>query len=287
MIWPQIPLTKICLFRIRGMEQDDRACWNEGLASLGKCSHWTPHWHRHHLDSNCLAAQVIIIMNKPFLLSLIKDIATEKVSQWKGINRKQSTRWQHLSQLKASAFFSLQNIFSCYEPQQLILGTGAAIWWVTQPHLSYTWNQFTTKNLFLRTKKGIFWTLQKSLNYKNICIIALLMINKFVMFIFSVLPSIGFFVLGNDEVFHFNCFKYCLFDKFNFTIRCNFNIFLLFNSRLDGSWLLFQWWMQTIFVSVSWKVYHDFAKKTSLMQGAWKLTGENLKVVWAKFSTLI
>jgi hypothetical protein len=28
--------------------------------------------------------------------------------QWKGINRKQSTRWQHLSQLKARAFFSLQ-----------------------------------------------------------------------------------------------------------------------------------------------------------------------------------
>jgi len=27
--------------------------------------------------------------------------------QWKGINRKQSTRWQHLSRLKASAFFSL------------------------------------------------------------------------------------------------------------------------------------------------------------------------------------
>ncbi len=29
-------------------------------------------------------------------------------AQWKGINRKQITRWQHLSQLKASAFFSLQ-----------------------------------------------------------------------------------------------------------------------------------------------------------------------------------
>jgi len=54
--------------------------------------------------------------------------------QWKGINHKQSTRWQHLSQLKASAFFSLQNIFSCYETQQLILGTGTAIWWVTEPH---------------------------------------------------------------------------------------------------------------------------------------------------------
>ncbi len=53
--------------------------------------------------------------------------------QWKGINRKQSTRWQHLSRLKASAFFSLQKNFSCYETQQLILGTGTAIWWVTEP----------------------------------------------------------------------------------------------------------------------------------------------------------
>jgi hypothetical protein len=28
--------------------------------------------------------------------------------QWKGINPKKITRWQHLSWLKASAFFSLQ-----------------------------------------------------------------------------------------------------------------------------------------------------------------------------------
>ncbi len=26
------------------------------------------------------------------------------------------------------------NFFSCYETQQLILGTGTAIWWVTEPH---------------------------------------------------------------------------------------------------------------------------------------------------------
>jgi hypothetical protein len=58
----------------------------------------------------------------------------KKCKQWKGINRKQSTRWQHLSRLKASALFSLQKFFSCYETQQLILGTGTAIWWVTEPH---------------------------------------------------------------------------------------------------------------------------------------------------------
>ncbi len=54
--------------------------------------------------------------------------------QWKGINRKQSTRWQHLSQLKASVFFSFQKKFNCYETQRLILGTGTAFWWVTEPH---------------------------------------------------------------------------------------------------------------------------------------------------------
>jgi len=58
----------------------------------------------------------------------------QAIQQWKGINRKQSTRWQHLSQLKASAFFSLQKNFSCHETQQLILGTGTAIWWMTEPH---------------------------------------------------------------------------------------------------------------------------------------------------------
>ncbi len=28
----------------------------------------------------------------------------------------------------------MQNFFTCYETQQLILGTGTAIWWVTEPH---------------------------------------------------------------------------------------------------------------------------------------------------------
>ncbi len=54
--------------------------------------------------------------------------------QWKGINRKQSTRWQHLSRLKASAFFSLHKKISCYDTQQLMLGIGNAIWWVIEPY---------------------------------------------------------------------------------------------------------------------------------------------------------
>jgi hypothetical protein len=70
----------------------------------------------------------------------MKKTVTKGFVQWKGINRKQSTRWQHLSQLKASAFFSFQKKFSCYETQQLILGTGTAIWWLTEPH----WRLFLT-----------------------------------------------------------------------------------------------------------------------------------------------
>ncbi len=69
-------------------------------------------------------------------------------SQWKGINHKQITRWQHLSQLKASAFFSLQIFFSCYETQQFILGTGTAIWWLTEPH----W--YTYKKVFITLCPG-------------------------------------------------------------------------------------------------------------------------------------
>jgi hypothetical protein len=43
-------------------------------------------------------------------------------AQWKGINRKQSTRWQHLSRLKASAFFSLQKKFSYMKHSNSYLG---------------------------------------------------------------------------------------------------------------------------------------------------------------------
>jgi hypothetical protein len=60
--------------------------------------------------------------------------------QWKGINCIQSAIWQHLSWLKASAFFTLQIFFSCNETQQLILGTGTAIWWLTEPHYGDFYN---------------------------------------------------------------------------------------------------------------------------------------------------
>jgi hypothetical protein len=49
-------------------------------------------------------------------------------------NRKQSDRWQHISHLKASAFCIWSNKLWWFKTQQLILGTGTAIWWVTEPH---------------------------------------------------------------------------------------------------------------------------------------------------------
>ncbi len=82
-----------------------------------------------------LSLKAIAFWRTKNILYVWKSISLE---QWKGINRKQSTRWQHLSQLKASAFFSLQKNFSCYETQQLILGTGTAIWWLTEPHLCHS-----------------------------------------------------------------------------------------------------------------------------------------------------
>jgi len=42
--------------------------------------------------------------------------------QWKGINRKQSPKWQHLSQLKASAFFSFQKKLVVMKHSNLYLG---------------------------------------------------------------------------------------------------------------------------------------------------------------------
>jgi len=44
----------------------------------------------------------------------------------------------------------LQKKFSCYETQQLILGTAATIWWVTEPHsivikIVKNWGQGTGK----------------------------------------------------------------------------------------------------------------------------------------------
>jgi hypothetical protein len=59
------------------------------------------------------------------------------LSQWKRISSKQSARLQHLSQLKASTFFSLQK-YSCKETQQLILGISNAICWVIEPYGSTT-----------------------------------------------------------------------------------------------------------------------------------------------------
>ncbi len=49
------------------------------------------------------------------------------LSQWKRTSCKQNARWQHLSRLKANAFFSLKKKISCYETLHLILGIGYTI----------------------------------------------------------------------------------------------------------------------------------------------------------------
>ncbi len=52
--------------------------------------------------------------------------------KWKRINCKQSARWQHLSWLKACAFFSLQKkLVSCVKRNNLYLGlvTPSSGWW--------------------------------------------------------------------------------------------------------------------------------------------------------------
>jgi hypothetical protein len=54
--------------------------------------------------------------------------------QWEAINHKQITRWQHVAQLKASSFSSWYKKSLFLKTQQLILGTGTAIWWLTGPH---------------------------------------------------------------------------------------------------------------------------------------------------------
>ncbi len=57
---------------------------------------------------------------------------TQTPREWKRINRKQSDRWQHLSRLKASAFFSLQKkLVSCMKRNSLCswLVTPSSGWW--------------------------------------------------------------------------------------------------------------------------------------------------------------
>ena len=75
---------------------------------------------------------VIYVFKIRFGLSATNSFGSDL--QWKGSNHKQSTRWEHISWLKASAFCIWSNILRWFRTQQLILGTGTAIWWVTEPH---------------------------------------------------------------------------------------------------------------------------------------------------------
>jgi hypothetical protein len=57
--------------------------------------------------------------------------------KWKRISHKQSARWQHLSQLKASALFFFQKIVSCMKCNNLYLGLvmPSSGWWSPIRHV--------------------------------------------------------------------------------------------------------------------------------------------------------
>jgi hypothetical protein len=68
---------------------------------------------------------VFVWVEQAFLLSRHGqdwNFCSLRSAQWKGINCKQSTRWQHLSRLKASAFFSLQKNLVVMKHSNLYLG---------------------------------------------------------------------------------------------------------------------------------------------------------------------
>ncbi len=74
---------------------------------------------------NLLKQKVAVILG--YFVSSKNHNESQKVVQWKGINRKHSTRWQHLSCLKARAFFSLQ--------KNLLLWNTATYTWDWDCHL--------------------------------------------------------------------------------------------------------------------------------------------------------
>jgi hypothetical protein len=74
-----------------------------------------------------------LLKNHKIAMNLTTIKARE--NEWEAINCKQITRGQHVSQLKASSFSSWQQKSLLLKTQQLILGTGTAIWWLTEPHL--------------------------------------------------------------------------------------------------------------------------------------------------------
>jgi hypothetical protein len=57
----------------------------------------------------------------------LRPTVNAKMFQWKRINCKQSTRWQHLSQLKASTFLFENYFLGAKKTQQIILEIGNAI----------------------------------------------------------------------------------------------------------------------------------------------------------------
>jgi hypothetical protein len=65
------------------------------------CKHLTD---RHHIAQNQTEIGKFLSQNR--LVSLAKSYGQPGKNQWEAINCKQITRWQHVSQLKASSFGS-------------------------------------------------------------------------------------------------------------------------------------------------------------------------------------
>jgi hypothetical protein len=85
-------------------------------------SPWVQLQHNFSLFKNVTDSETKFAFTKIYMTQSFELIAIISCIQWKGINRKQSTRWQHLSWLKASAFFSLQNFLVVMKHSNLHLG---------------------------------------------------------------------------------------------------------------------------------------------------------------------
>ncbi len=80
--------------------------------------------------------QIFTFLSAWMLMTKTKPLDVE----WKGINCKQSTRWQHLYRLKASVFFSLpkkvlvvmkhNNLYCVTEPHWITDRRYAKTWWL-------------------------------------------------------------------------------------------------------------------------------------------------------------
>ncbi len=103
------------------------------------------------------------------VLQSISNLFWVMLVQWQRISHKQSARWKHLSQLKASAFFSLQKNSYLYEMQQLILRISYTIKWMMVPYSSCNIRLNFCRKKFYRTSLKCLLKAYMSLCSLRIC----------------------------------------------------------------------------------------------------------------------